>query len=186
MKQISPNCSRRVGLLLLAGSLICFMMVSGSKPVKAASPKNLLSEISGAAVRMVCESQEQRQAAAELAMVQLINRERAEAGLPVLKPDPALTELAREKSRDMVSCRYFGHLSKRLGSVYDQLQRNAVAYRIVAENLAGAPGYRRAHQVLMKSPAHRENLLNPNFSKIGIGIASGGPYGSIVTQILID
>jgi uncharacterized protein YkwD len=122
----------------------------------------------------------------EKAMFQLINRERTQNGLPQLELDAELTKLAREKSRDMICYNYFGHQSERLGSVYDQLRQNGIDYRVVGENLIGAPGYRRAHQSLMDSPAHRGNILNPCFSKIGIGIGAGGPYRKVFTQILID
>jgi uncharacterized protein YkwD len=186
MKTIFTKKFPSAGLVLLTGSLAFFMMVAEAEPAQAACPSNLSGKMAGAA-RMMPENPEQREAVVEeLAMVRWINRERMEAGLAELDPDPSLTELAREKSRDMVQHHYFGHLSERLGSVYDQLQRNGVDYRIVAENLAGAPGCLRAHQMFMKSPSHRENLLNPVFSRIGIGIAPGGPYGAMITQILID
>jgi uncharacterized protein YkwD len=186
MKTIFTGSFRRFGFLLLTGSLAFFMMVAESQPAKAVCSSNFFSKM---AINNWMESEnrkQQREAAMELTMVRLINRERAEIGFAELEPDPSLTELAREKSWDMVNHHYFGHLSERLGSVYDQLQRSGIDYRIVAENLAGAPGYRRAHQIFMKSPSHRENLLNPHFSRIGIGIAPGGPYGEMITQILVD
>ncbi|HLN60492.1 MAG TPA: CAP domain-containing protein [Symbiobacteriaceae bacterium] len=37
----------------------------------------------------------------------------------------------------------------------------------------------------MNSPGHRANILKPEFTKIGIGIVSGGPYGLMVTQQFI-
>jgi uncharacterized protein YkwD len=185
MKTIFTGSYRRSGLLLLTGSLAFFMMVAESQPAKAVCRGNLYSTTKWP-FRVASENRKQREDAMELAMVRLINRERVEVGFAELEPDPSLTEIAREKSWDMVNHHYFGHFSERLGSVYDQLQRDGIVYRIVAENLAGAPGYQRAHQMFMKSPSHRENLLNPHFSRIGIGIAPGGPYGEMVTQILVD
>jgi uncharacterized protein YkwD len=181
MKTIFTGSSRRSGLLLLTVFLAFFMMVAESQPAKAVCYGTTKWPF-----RVASENRKQREAAMELAMVRLINRERAEVGFAELEPDPSLTEIARKKSWDMVNHHYFGHFSERLGSVYDQLQRDGIVYRIVAENLAGAPGYQRAHQMFMKSSSHRENILNPHFSRIGIGIAPGGPYGEMITQILVD
>lgn len=121
----------------------------------------------------------------EAEMVSLINQERAKAGLPELQADPTLKQLARAKSRDMVRFNYFGHSSERFGTVYDQLEHAGVRYQIVAENLIGASSCIKAIQYENQSPAHRSNLLNPKFTRIGVGIVRGGPYGLMITQILI-
>jgi uncharacterized protein YkwD len=122
----------------------------------------------------------------EIEMAALINQERMEAGLKKLEIDPDLIKLAREKSLDMVNHNYFGHISEILGSVYDQLKREGVSYRLVAENLVGAPDCRKAYQQISSSPAHQGNIMNPHFSRMGIGIVKGGPYGEMITQVLID
>jgi uncharacterized protein YkwD len=122
----------------------------------------------------------------EIEMVALINQERMEAGLKKLEIDPNLVILAREKSRDMVSHNYFGHISEILGSVYDQLKRECVSYRLVAENLAGAPDCQKAYQQISSSPAHHGNIVNPHFSRMGIGIVKGGPYGEMITQLFLN
>jgi len=58
-----------------------------------------------------------------------------------------------------------------------------VSYRYAGENLAGAPTVEMAHNSLMNSPGHRANILNANFTKIGIGVVSGGPYGKMFVQM---
>jgi uncharacterized protein YkwD len=125
-------------------------------------------------------------AAEARAMFRMINRARVAYGLPQLAWDPELNELAKAKSQDMVCYNYFGHLSERLGSVYDQLHDKGILYRVVGENLVGAPGYQRAQQSVMDSPAHRGNILNADFNRIGIGVAVGGAYRKIFTQIFIN
>lgn len=122
----------------------------------------------------------------EQTIIALINQERVEAGLPELKVDPALVELAREKSRDMVLHNYFGHISERLGSVYQQLEQAGIIYQLAAENLIGASGCQKAHQWIMASPAHSRNILNPHFARIGVGIIRGGPYGAMITQFFLN
>lgn len=165
----------------LSGCITLFTVMAVVQPVRAATGGGNWFRPAG-----VSESVQSNLTAEEAAMLQMINGERVRDGLNKLKPDSQLTGLAREKSRDMVSANYFGHMSPKFGTVYDQLQQSGIVYRTVAENLVGAPGYRRAHASIMNSPAHRSNVLNPSFTRIGIGIIKGGPYGKMVTQILID
>ncbi|MDN5346507.1 MAG: hypothetical protein PWP65_71 [Clostridia bacterium] len=136
------------------------------------------------------EPQPQPQLAQELTeeerqMIDLVNAERVKAGLKPLQVDMRLVVTARAKSRDMVVNNYFGHQSSTLGSPFDQMRKAGIAYRYAGENLAGAPSVTSAHKSLMNSPGHRANILNPNFTHIGIGIVSGGPYGKMFTQHFI-
>lgn len=121
----------------------------------------------------------------EAKMLELVNQERAKAGLPALKVDMKLTELARKKSQDMVDNNYFSHTSPTYGSPFDMMKAAGVSYRYAGENLAGAAQVESAHRNLMNSPGHRANILNSNFDHIGIGIIEGSPYGKIYTQMFI-
>ncbi|MCG0239781.1 MAG: CAP domain-containing protein [Firmicutes bacterium] len=121
--------------------------------------------------------------ALEQQMLNLVNAERAKAGLAPLKADPTLTKLARMKSQDMIDKGYFGHNSPTYGSPFEMMQRFGVTYRTAGENLAGNPSVQGAHTSLMNSPGHRANILNPNFTNVGIGIIQGGPYGLMITQL---
>lgn len=118
-------------------------------------------------------------------MVELVNRERQQAGLQPLKVDSRLVRLARQKSQDMVDKGYFGHNSPTYGSPFEMMKDAGVSYRYAGENIAGAGTVARAHAGLMNSTGHRANILNPNFTHIGIGVASGSPYGKIFTQMFI-
>jgi uncharacterized protein YkwD len=168
-----------------AALLAVIVVVLAAKPVGAATGHSYWTAWA-AAVDPAGATGNDYLTAEETAMFRLINRERTQSGLSSLELDPKLTAVARAKSRDMVCYNYFGHLSERLGSVYDQLQREGLVYRVVGENLVGAPGYRRAQQSIMNSPAHRGNILNASFTKIGIGVVSGGAYRKIFTQIFMD
>ncbi|MGQ9754795.1 MAG: CAP domain-containing protein [Desulfotomaculales bacterium] len=119
----------------------------------------------------------------ERAMVELVNAARREAGLAPLVPDPVLTELARMKARDMVERQYFSHYSPTYGSPFDMMRAHGVSYRYAGENIAGAPTVAGAHNALMQSPGHRANILGTNYTKIGIGIVDGGPYGKMFVQL---
>jgi uncharacterized protein YkwD len=71
------------------------------------------------------------------------------------------------------------------GSPFDMMKNAGVTYRWAGENIAGAASVDRAHNGLMNSEGHRANILNSNFTHIGIGIVPGGPYGMMFTQMFI-
>lgn len=119
-------------------------------------------------------------------MVKLVNEERAKVGLAPLVIDSRLVELARKKSADMIKNGYFSHISPTYGSPFDMMKAAGISYRMAGENIAGAPSVDRAHVALMNSPGHRANILNPNFTHIGIGIVDGGPYGKMFTQMFVQ
>lgn len=122
---------------------------------------------------------------AEQQMLDLVNQERAKAGLAPLKADLELTKLARLKSQDMISHNYFSHQSPTYGSPFDMMKSFGITYQTAGENIAGNSSVTGAHTALMNSTGHRANILNPNYTHIGIGIVSGGSYGIMFTQQFI-
>ncbi|MFS0576369.1 CAP domain-containing protein [Sporosarcina sp. 179-K 3D1 HS] len=115
--------------------------------------------------------------AVEQAVLDLTNAERQKAGLKPLQIDSKLMNSARQKSNDMASNNYFSHTSPTYGSPFDQMKANGVTYRSAAENIA--MGQRTAEEVVkawMESPGHRQNILTPEFTHIGIGYDQNGNY----------
>jgi len=121
----------------------------------------------------------------EQRMVELVNQERAAAGLPALKVNLELVKVARLKAQDMVANNYFSHTSPTYGSPFAMMKQFGITYRTAGENLAGAPDVEMAHKNLMTSPGHRANILNASFTQVGIGVAEGSPYGKIFVQMFI-
>jgi uncharacterized protein YkwD len=118
----------------------------------------------------------------EAQMLELVNEERAAAGLRPLAPDPELTEVARTHSADMFARGYFAHVSPDGLDPFDRMTRAGVTFRTAGENLALAPTVRVAHTGLMNSPGHRANILRPAFGRLGVGIVDGGYRGIMVSQ----
>jgi uncharacterized protein YkwD/uncharacterized membrane protein required for colicin V production len=118
----------------------------------------------------------------EAEMLELINGERVKAGLAPLAADPALTEVARAHSADMLARKYFGHNTPEGATPFDRIDAAGVPYRTAGENLALAPTLSLAHTGLMNSPGHRENILRPEFGRVGIGILDAGLRGLMITQ----
>jgi len=121
----------------------------------------------------------------EQKMVNLVNQERAKAGLQQLKVDMPLVKLARKKSQDMIDHGYFGHTSPTYGSPFDMMKNAGVKYYTAGENLAGAGSVESAHSMLMASSGHRANILNSKYNHLGVGVANGGPYGNMFTQLFV-
>ncbi len=123
------------------------------------------------------------QSAIEKQMLDLVNQERAKAGLSAFKVDSQLVNLARQKSKDMYQNNYFSHTSPTYGSPYDMEKKAGISYRVMgAENIAKAASVTRAHDLLMNSSGHRANILDTRHTIIGIGIVSTSS-GVYVTQL---
>jgi uncharacterized membrane protein required for colicin V production len=120
---------------------------------------------------------------AERQMLDLVNEERAAAGLRALIWDERLLPVARQHSEEMFRLKYFAHTSPVSGTPFDRLKSAGIAYSRAGENLAYAQSVSVAHRGLMQSPGHRENILRPEFTHIAIGVISAGPYGRMFTQL---
>ena len=118
----------------------------------------------------------------ERRMLDLVNQERAAAGLRPLAADPELTEVARQHSTDMFARGYFAHDTPEGLSPFDRMRAADVRFLAAGENLALAPTLPVAHTGLMNSPGHRENILRPQFGRVGIGIMDGGMRGLMISQ----
>ncbi len=122
----------------------------------------------------------------ETQMLQLINEERSQNGLPPLSSDTKLTAAARAHSADMFTRGYFSHNTPENINPFQRLHRAGIKYNYAGENLAIAPTLLKAHEGLMKSPGHRANILSPSYGKVGIGILDAGIHGLMITQEFKD
>ena len=118
----------------------------------------------------------------EARMLQMVNAERAAAGLKPLAPDPELTAVARNHSADMFGRGYFAHDTPEGRDPFDRMREAGVRFQTAGENLALAPTVQVAHTGLMNSPGHRANILHRDFGRVGIGIMEGGIRGIMVSQ----
>lgn len=117
--------------------------------------------------------------ALEQAMFDDINALRVRNGLPPLAPDPALIALARERSADMAARNYFSHTTPEGLSVFDLMEARGIPYAWAGENLARnnypeAETERVAFDSLVASPPHFQNMLGPNYTRMGVGVAVDG------------
>ena len=115
-------------------------------------------------------------------MLDLVNRERTQRGLQPLETDGELRLLARAHAADMFKRGYFAHNTPEGLNPFDRMREANIPFTVAGENLALAPTLDMAHDGLMNSPGHRANILNDQFTKIGIGVLDGGIYGKMFVQ----
>ena len=125
---------------------------------------------------------------AERELVDLVNRDRARAGLPVLVADARLTAIARAHSQDMADHDFVGHVSPRTGTAMDRVRRAGLRPELVLENVGRAYGAAEAESGFLASPGHRGNLLDPQARRLGVGVVFGrevtGTRPMFVTQLM--
>ena len=109
------------------------------------------------------------------AIVAAMNRERTSRGLRPLRLNERLSLAANDRIGDMFAKNYFAHVSPDGVQPFVWAQQRGYRYRLIGENLA--VGYRGTAVVdgWMRSPGHRENILQRGFEEVGIAIADGAP-----------
>jgi uncharacterized YkwD family protein len=102
---------------------------------------------------------------------ELVNAERAKAGLKPLVLDESLSLKAREKSRDMAKNNYFSHNSPTYGTPFEMMQSMGITYRSAGENIAmGQRSPEAVVEAWMNSEGHRANIMNPNYHITGVDV----------------
>jgi uncharacterized protein YkwD len=115
----------------------------------------------------------------------LVNDERRKYGFDpvILKND--LSSLARLHANDMIDRNYFAHVSLDGLTPNDRRLREGITTP-VGENLAKDLSTLRAHRSLMRSAAHRANILNPSWNTVGISVLLDESYYYVVQQFSFD
>ncbi|HXV44511.1 MAG TPA: CAP domain-containing protein [Anaerolineae bacterium] len=117
-------------------------------------------------------------------LLDLINAERTARGLTALSADSTLMQVAEAHSRDMRNRDFFNHINPDGLGPGDRLDNAGYRWQRWGEIIGAA--YATPQAMLngwMNSPGHRANLLNPNFSEIGLGYVSGGEYDYYWTAV---
>lgn len=154
--------------------------LSHSAALRAILPERLMPLT--ATLRLDTRVQEEQE---EADLIAAINNERMERGLGPLTEDPLLNVTARAHSREMCFLCYFDHCSPTRGG-RTPMDRYLAALQswgehrpdaaLVGENIFYASvtdafyNADYAHQRLMGSPPHRANILEPRFTKVGVGL----------------
>jgi uncharacterized protein YkwD len=121
-----------------------------------------------------------------LAVLCLVNRERAQNGETPLKLSPDLVQAAEGHSQELISADYFAHVSPTGETPVQRVRETgyipgpSVGY-VIGENLAwGTYGLSTPAAIVsawIASPGHLANILESQYSETGIGVISQVPAG---------
>jgi len=172
----------------LAGAFLRRLGEGASAPVEQKAPVSNANPARLAAT-------DARLSKLEALMLGLVNDERTKRGLAPLENDPRLAEVARAHSAEMRDKNYFAHESP-TPALRMPMARYQLGYggtpRIIAENIysiAGGRSFltaqdtRAAQKAFMNSKEHRENILLPEVTRIGIGFCTDSTGDLWITQM---
>ena len=109
----------------------------------------------------------------ENAVLETLNRLRLKGGVPALAVDARLSRIAAAYAAELRELHLFAHVSPRSGDLKARLRQAGYAYDRAGENLAQGPTALEAADLAAQSPAHRKNLLDPGYSRCGVGLSRG-------------
>ncbi len=114
----------------------------------------------------------------------LINSVRVRNGIQRLGWYGAAAEVAIEHSRDMYYNGFFSHDSPNTGGPGDRVEAAGIDYLYLLENLSyGYTGAIFAHEGLMNSYGHRQNILDPDVNAIGAGAYRSEAYTQLFLRL---
>lgn len=118
-------------------------------------------------------------------VIRLTNEKRAQNGLGPVNENGSLSGAAIAKGQDMLSKGYWAHFAPDGTSPWSFFVKFGYKYKYAGENLArdfsSASG---AVDGWMASPTHKENILNPNYKDIGVGVVEGNLAGADTTIVV--
>lgn len=118
-------------------------------------------------------------------VVRLVNEERAKEGLSALTVDAGLEAAGNVRAKEIVSS--FAHTRPNGTSFATAIQEQGVSYRSSGENIAW--GQRSPEEVVnawMNSPGHRANIMNAQFTRIGVGHYQNSAGTNYWAQLFAD
>ena len=110
---------------------------------------------------------------AETKIFELLNDERTAHDLPKLRWDDALFKAAREHALRMLDLNLLEHQLPGEPSLQERLTNAGARFTFIAENIGLGKDPSIIHTGWMMSPGHRENILNPRATNVGIAVVHG-------------
>lgn len=118
-------------------------------------------------------------------LVDMANGDRAGKSLPALTVNPLLVAAAQKKADDMAAFGYFAHVSPAGVEPWHWFKEAGYSFQYAGENLAiDFSDSADVNTAWMNSPTHRQNILDPHFTEIGIATAQGMYEGRMTTFVV--
>ncbi|MEV4427285.1 CAP domain-containing protein [Streptomyces sp. R-07] len=149
---------------------------SAAPTTQAPAPKP--APTTAAPTRTTVTSTADRGAAAEAEVLRLVNTERAKVGCTPVRADAQLASLAGAFSADMATRGFFDHTDPDGDTPWVRAQQAGIS-GMGGENIArGQVDAAAVMASWMNSDGHRANILNCDFTTLGVGVAfgDGGPW----------
>jgi len=118
-------------------------------------------------------------------VIALTNQDRAALGLDPLKADAELMQAAMDKARDMFEKGYWDHYGPNGETPWQFIRAEGIDYTVAGENLGkGFTDVNKLNQAWLNSPAHRANIVKPEFNEVGVAVMDGTLEGKEVTLVV--
>lgn len=118
-------------------------------------------------------------------LLQETNQERSKIGLDPLVINEDLNQAALAKAQDMFNDQYWAHVAPDGKQAWDFIKETKYVYKYAGENLAR--DFDNSSEVVkawMNSPSHRENIVNSDFTQMGLAIVDGNLKGFNTTLVV--
>lgn len=115
-------------------------------------------------------------------VVELVNQERTKAGLNAVTLDKSIASAALVRAKEIETS--FSHTRPNGSKFSTALTEQGVTFKGAGENIAwGQKSPEAVMQAWMNSEGHRANILNKNFTKIGVGYYQNASGRNFWTQL---
>lgn len=124
----------------------------------------------------------------ETRILVLVNQAREKNGLAPLSTSLKLSGFARSHSMEMAAHRHLAHTDNNGNGLEARVKlARLTGWREIGENVARSFGYEDSEKVVvegwLKSPAHRENIMERRYDLTGIGVTRGEDGYFYATQV---
>jgi uncharacterized protein YkwD len=168
MKKVATQFITLIALLLLSSAALG--RAQEGPGTQAIEPKAYLPQIVNPVTPTPTPSPTPQPSGEIEQILALVNAERAAAGCSALTLNSKLTQAAYLHAQDMLQNDFFSHTGSNGSSVGTRVTAQGYTWRRVGENIAA--GYNSPESVMegwMTSDGHRANILNCNYTELGVG-----------------
>jgi uncharacterized protein YkwD len=160
-------------LLALIASM-ALLLPTGAQPARSADTENVSAAASADVPPQRVKPSPKFDLQGEDELLALTNQERRRVGAAPLRTDANLTAAARAHALAMAQRRELSHQLRGEPALDQRVANNSLHLLRAGENVALDVDVAQAHDGLMHSPHHRENLLRAEYNIVGFGIARLG------------
>jgi uncharacterized protein YkwD len=180
----SGNNKDLLGGLLAVGAIGLAANHGGSHSSSSASKSNAATSATTSKATTTTTSSQGTAADEQLAF-QLLNADRAKNGLSPLKLNSQLTTLGENYAQDMINRNFFSHTNPEGQTPFDRMKNAGISYTYAGENIAINNNVTAAETAFMNSSEHKANILNTNYTEVGIGVRYDSKGSAYVVQEFI-